>query len=188
MASVFGLSILAWLFEASMYAVLGNWGFNLKGPDGQSLPFYVYVLATSFANLSTLIPQAPGYVGVFDFIAKQVLVDVFGVVGKDAVSYVLVLHAALLLPVTLLGFFYLARESLSWRDLTRLEETRAAASEQAHELEGPFTDIELVQEGRIAEGATEGPVAGERDDEAASTDGLDEPTAKLNASREREKV
>jgi uncharacterized protein (TIRG00374 family) len=151
MAAVFGLSILAWLFETSMYYILGNWGFNLQS-GGSPLPFYAYMLATSFANLSTLIPQAPGFVGVFDAIAKIVLVGAFGVPGNQAISYVLVLHAALLIPITLLGFVYLARESLSWRDLTTLEKSRAEASAQAHELEGPFTDYELVQEGKISEG------------------------------------
>jgi uncharacterized protein (TIRG00374 family) len=152
MASVFGLSIVAWLLESSMYYVLGTWGFSLKTADGTFLPFYAYVLATSFANLSTLIPQAPGFVGVFDAIAKIVLVGAFGVESSRAISYVLVLHAALLLPITLLGFVYLWRESLSWRDLTGLEKSRARASGQAHELEGPLTDIELVQEGKITEG------------------------------------
>jgi glycosyltransferase 2 family protein len=169
MASVFVLSIAAWLLEASMYYVLGTWGFSLKTADGTFLPFYAYVLATSFANLSTLIPQAPGFVGVFDAIAKIVLAGAFGVEGTKAISYVLVLHAALLLPITLLGFVYLWRESLSWRDLTGLEKTRAAASVQAHELEGPFTDIELVQEGKITEG--DGQDAADQADVGEAVDG-----------------
>ncbi|HKP53423.1 MAG TPA: lysylphosphatidylglycerol synthase transmembrane domain-containing protein [Chloroflexia bacterium] len=155
MATVLVLSLIAWLFETGMYYTLGTWGFDLRGGDGQPLPFYAYMLATSFANLSTLIPQAPGFIGVFDWIAKVVLVGAFGVVGDLGISYVLVLHAALLIPVTLLGFVYLWRESLSWKDLTGLEKTRAAASNQAHELEGPFTDIELVQEGKITQGDAE---------------------------------
>jgi glycosyltransferase 2 family protein len=148
MFSVFGLSIVAWLFETAMYFVLGNWGFDLRTSDGP-LPFYAYMLVVAFANLSSLIPQAPGYIGVFDWIAKVVLVGVFGAGESLALTYVLVLHAALLLPVTLLGFFYMARESLSWRDLTNLEKARAEASEKAHELEGPLTDFELVQEGKL---------------------------------------
>lgn len=152
MASVFGLSILAWLFESSMYYVLATWGFNIVGSDGKPLPFYAYILATAFANLSTLIPQAPGFIGVFDAIAKIVFVGAFGVESTLATSYVLVLHAALLVPVTLLGFFYLARESMSWRDLTGLEKSRSAAADRAHELEGPISDIELVNEGEIIEG------------------------------------
>jgi uncharacterized protein (TIRG00374 family) len=155
LAIVFALSVVAWLMESAMYYALGTWGFNLLGGDGLPLPFYAYILATSFANLSTLIPQAPGYVGVFDAIAKVVLVGAFGALSGVATSYVLVLHATLIIPITILGFIYLWRESLSWKDLTGLEKTRAAASQQAHELEGPFTDIELVQDGKITQGDAE---------------------------------
>src|SRR5687768_6079765 len=156
LGAVFVLSIAAWLFETGMYYMIGSWGFNLIGSDGDPLPFYAYMLATSLINLSTLIPQGPGYVGVFDAVAKIVLVGAFGVESSSATSYVLVLHyPALLLPVTMLGFVYLARESLSWSELTGLEKTRAKAAEQAHEMEGPLTDIELVQEGKISEGEAE---------------------------------
>lgn|GEM_PF-70906 len=158
LAAVFGLSILAWLFETGMYYVLGTWGFNLMSDDGRGplLPFYAYMLATAFVNLSTLIPQGPGYIGVFDAVAKIVLVGAFGVLEAQATSYVLVLHyPALLLPITLLGFFYMGRESLSWKELTGLEKTRAKASQQAHEMEGPLTDIELVQEGKMTTGEAE---------------------------------
>lgn len=167
--AVFGLSIVAWLFEATMYYVLGTWGFNLVSDEGQALPFYVYVLVTAFVNLGTLVPQAPGFAGVFEAIAMLVLVGGFGVNENSAISYVLVLHVALLLPVTALGFFYLWRESLSWKELTGLEKTRAEAAEQAHELEGPLTDIELAQDDIISMGdpsaERELEAAGEEDQE-----------------------
>lgn len=149
--AILGLSIAAWLFEAGMYYIIGVWGFNLRGAGGGLLPFYVYLLATAAVNLGTLIPQGPGYIGVFEAIAKAVLVGAFGAAPNDALSYVLVLHATLLIPVTLLGFFYMWRQSVSYSDLVRLEEARAEASEQAHELEGPLTDIELAQEGKITQ-------------------------------------
>ncbi len=163
-SAVFGLSIVAWLFETGMYYVLGTWGFHLLGGDGQPLPFYAYMLATAFVNLSTLLPQAPGYLGVFHFVALAVLAGAFGVNKDLAASYVLVLHAALVLPVTLVGFYYLWRESLSWSELTGLEQKRAEAAVQAHELEGPLTDIELVQEGKITNSEAEEALeqAGER--------------------------
>ena len=154
LGAVLLLSIVAWSFESGMYYTIGNWGFDLRGIDGQPLPFYVYVMVTGFVNLGTLIPQAPGFLGVFEFIAQAVLHGAFGVDLHQSISYVLVLHIALLLPVTLLGFYYMARQSISYRQLVRLEESRFQASEQAHELEGPLTDIELVQEGKITEGDT----------------------------------
>jgi uncharacterized protein (TIRG00374 family) len=160
MLLVFVLSFAAWLFEAGMYYVIGSWGFNLVGSDGASVPFYAYVLATGIVNLSTLIPQAPGYVGVFEVVGKGVLVGAFGVGSGVATSYVLLLHAALYLPVTLLGVVFLARESLSWRELTDLEKQRVEASEQAHELEGPVTDVELAQEGKLPDQGADRPNQG----------------------------
>ncbi len=155
MLSVLGLSVVAWLFEAGMYYVIGTWGFRLTDAGGQLLPFYVYMLATAGVNLATLIPQGPGYIGVFEAVAKGVLVGAFGVAENPSLSYVLVLHAALLIPVTLLGFFYMARESMSYEDLVKLEETRAEAAQEAHELEGPLTDIDLAQPGSSGGGDAE---------------------------------
>ena len=112
---VLGTSILAWVMETGMYWVLGEWGFNLN------LPFAAYMITTAAANLSTLVPSTPGYVGVFDFVAKAVLENLFKIPTAIATSYVIVLHAALYFPVTLWGIVYMFRESLSWSDLGRLE-------------------------------------------------------------------
>lgn len=157
MLLVFVLSITAWLLEAGMYYVIGSWGFNLIGSDGTAVPFYAYVLTTGIVNLSTLIPQSAGYWGVFEAISKVVLVGAIGVDSNLTTSYVLLLHAALYFPVTLLGVFFLARESLSWRELTDLERQRAEASEEAHELEGPITDVELAQEGKLPDQGADRP-------------------------------
>jgi uncharacterized protein (TIRG00374 family) len=118
-AGVLGTSILAWVLETSMYWVLGEWGFNLN------LPFAAYMITTAAANLSTLVPSTPGYVGVFDFVAKAVLENLFNITRAVATSYVIVLHAALYFPVTLWGIIYMFRESLSWSDLGRLEKGEA---------------------------------------------------------------
>src|SRR5262249_9404231 len=67
------------------------------------------MLTTAVANLGTLIPSSPGYIGVFDFLGRSVLGQ-FGIPATTALAYVLVVHAALVLPVTLLGFWYAWRE------------------------------------------------------------------------------
>src|SRR5581483_1856909 len=94
-------SMLAWLFEAGMYAVLAL-GFGII------LPFPVFVLATAVANLVTIVPSTPGYVGVFDVPVKSIL-TLFGVDASVAASYTLLLHAALIVLVVLLGL------GLTWR-------------------------------------------------------------------------
>jgi uncharacterized protein (TIRG00374 family) len=112
---VLGTSILAWLLETTMYWLIGEYGFNL------GLPFFAYMITTGAANLSTLVPSTPGYIGVFEAAAMGVLVGLFNSNQPQALSYVLVLHAALYFPVTLWGIIYMFRESISWSDLGRLE-------------------------------------------------------------------
>lgn len=109
--TVLALSILAWLFETAMYLVIAM-GFNI------TLPFAVFLLACAFANLVTIAPSTPGYVGVFDAPVVYVL-TLFGVEQNLATSYTLVLHAALILPVTILGLYYLWRAGLSLEKMTR---------------------------------------------------------------------
>lgn len=112
-------SILAWLCEATMYLLVAR-AFDLDiGPSG-------ILLVTAVANLATLIPSSPGYVGPFE--AGVVLaLGALGISREIALSYAVVLHATLYFPVTLLGLFYWWRESLSWREVRRAAATEEAA-------------------------------------------------------------
>jgi uncharacterized membrane protein YbhN (UPF0104 family) len=56
----------------------------------------------------TVLPSSPGFVGVFDFLGRSVLGQ-SGVPAAAALASVPVVHAALVLPVTLLGFWYARR-------------------------------------------------------------------------------
>lgn len=98
-------SLLAWGFEAAMYAVVAL-GFGI------AVPFSVFVLATAIANLVTIVPSTPGYVGVFDAPVRYVLVH-FGVDVNVAASYTLLLHAILVFPVVILGLIFTWRLGLS---------------------------------------------------------------------------
>lgn len=108
-AIILALSLGAWLCEATMYFVVAmGFGFNLGFP--------AYMLTAAVANLGAMVPAAPGYVGTFDVGALASLL-LFGASPGRAGGYVLVLHLALLVPVTLLGFYYLWRANLSLRSL-----------------------------------------------------------------------
>jgi uncharacterized protein (TIRG00374 family) len=108
---VYGLTLVAWLCETGMYLLIAI-GFGIE------LPFSVFLLAAAFANLVTIAPSTPGYIGVFDAPIVYTLTS-FGVDPNLATSYTLVLHAALYLPVTLVGFYYLWRTGLSLGQMTR---------------------------------------------------------------------
>ncbi len=112
--AIFALSLLAWLCETAMYFVIA-FGFDL------ALPFPAFLLATAFANLATIMPSTPGYVGVFDAAIVYTLTQLFSVESNLATSYTLVLHAALYLPVTLLGFYYAGRMGLSLAQMSHAD-------------------------------------------------------------------
>jgi uncharacterized membrane protein YbhN (UPF0104 family) len=99
-------SVVIWLFETGMYwFVMQAFTFEVD--------FSAMMLMNGTVNLATMIPSAPGYVGTFDATGIAVL-EAYGVARPIAAGYTLVLHAALWLPITLLGAYFFARESLSW--------------------------------------------------------------------------
>ncbi len=93
-------SVVAWGFEASMYwTVARAFGLPLAGAMTQAAA----LLTTAIANLATLVPSGPGYVGTFE---AGVLLAVNGALGISrglALSYAVLLHVLLWLPVTVWG-------------------------------------------------------------------------------------
>jgi hypothetical protein len=73
------------------------------------------MLMNGIVNLATTIPSAPGYVGTFDAPGIAVLAA-YNVPLAIATAYTLVLHAALWLPITLVGAYYFFKEGLRWTD------------------------------------------------------------------------
>jgi uncharacterized membrane protein YbhN (UPF0104 family) len=110
-AGVLATSIVAWLLETAVYLVVGQ-AFGLTGDGG------AYLLALSIANLGTMIPSSPGYVGTFDALVQRALA-LFAVPDAVALAYAFVLHLAIWLPPTLIGLFYLWRYNLSLGRITR---------------------------------------------------------------------
>ncbi|MFQ6016088.1 MAG: lysylphosphatidylglycerol synthase transmembrane domain-containing protein [Anaerolineae bacterium] len=119
---VFVTSVAIWLTETVKY-----W-FVMHGfPFYQ--PFHVLMLMAAVVNLATTIPSSPGYVGTFDAPGIEIL-KTFKVPGDLATSYTLVLHAALWFPVTVLGFFYMWQESLSWGEIGVAAQARELGAER----------------------------------------------------------
>lgn len=100
-------SIVIWLLET------GKYWFVMQAFDFQ-VSFFALMLMNGIVNLATTIPSAPGYIGTFDAPGIAVL-SAFGVDQGVAAGYTLVLHAALWLPITLLGAYYMIREGISWK-------------------------------------------------------------------------
>jgi uncharacterized protein (TIRG00374 family) len=108
---IFFTSVIIWLLETFKYWFV-MYAFHF------TVSFFALMLMNGVVNLATTLPSAPGYIGTFDGPGIEVL-KVFGVNPATAAAYTLVLHAALWLPITLLGFIYMAFESLNWRDFDK---------------------------------------------------------------------
>ncbi len=110
---VFLTSVIIWLLETGKYwFVMHAFSFQVS--------FFALMLMNGIVNLATTIPSAPGYIGTFDAPGIAVL-TAYGVEQATAVGYTLVLHAALWLPITALGLYYMAREGIKWSDSLRAE-------------------------------------------------------------------
>jgi hypothetical protein len=123
---LFVTTIVIWLMETVKYWLIWH-GFSANA-GYRDLPFIDFMLFNGVANLSTIIPSGPGYIGTYEAAG----VAIFSALGIDqslAVAYTLVMHIALWLPVTLLGGFFMLREGLRWTDLGALSKERRALSE-----------------------------------------------------------
>jgi hypothetical protein len=110
-------SALIWLTETTKYWFVMH-AFDFGDSE---VSFFVLMLMTAVVNLATTLPSSPGYVGTFDEPGIEIL-KVFDVNEHVAAAYTLVLHAALWLPITLLGFYYMARQGVRWQDFRRASE------------------------------------------------------------------
>lgn len=127
LALVSGTSLLAWGLEAGMYWTIAR-GFG--GDLADVMTFAASLMTTGVANLATLIPSSPGYVGPFETATVLVVNGALDIPRTVALSYAIVVHAALWGPITVLGAIEWSRQQLS---MARMRQTATddAASEPA---------------------------------------------------------
>ena len=125
---IFVTSIVIWLLETVKYWFVMH-AFTVV------VSFFTLMLMNGVVNVATTLPSAPGYIGTFDAPGIEVL-TIFDVDQAVAASYTLVLHAALWLPITLLGLWYMFREGLSWEEFTEV-------AKKADDKEKPTTTTSL---------------------------------------------
>jgi glycosyltransferase 2 family protein len=107
---VFVTSVVIWLLETVKYwFVMHAFAFTIS--------FIGLMLMNGVVNLTTTIPSAPGYIGTFEVGAR--VLEALDVEYSLAFGYTIVLHAALWLPITLLGGYYMIRHGVKWRDFER---------------------------------------------------------------------
>lgn len=106
---VAGWSLIIWGIEATSYLLVLR-GIHPTLPSGT--PVLAALLMMVLVNLSSLIPSAPGYVGVFQAAGVMAL-GAFGVPSGVALAVAIVAHASQWVTVTTIGLAFTARESLS---------------------------------------------------------------------------
>ena len=111
---VMALSLVIWVLGGAEIYLLG-FSFHMH------LPFMGACLVAICLALAVALPQAPGYIGVFHIAVLKSL-DIFGIQTTAAQSYAIVLWAISILPSTLMGFFFLWREGIAFREVVKLEE------------------------------------------------------------------
>lgn len=109
-------------------ALLGVFFFNFV-PWGLEL-FTYYFIAHTFGldlnlrqcslimgvtNLAMILPSAPGGLGLFEMGGMMVM-TLYGLEKTVALAYIVVVHAVILLPINLWGFYFLWREGISFSD------------------------------------------------------------------------
>ena len=95
-AALLALSMVLWLVEGGVYAVLGGVaGVHLSLLDG------LYVM--SLANIAALVPAAPGYVGTYDAAVLLGVSLVTSAGHSEALAYVVLVRFVLFVPITVAG-------------------------------------------------------------------------------------
>jgi len=113
---IFFTSVLIWSIETVVYwLVMQAFQFNIS--------FFSLMLINGVVNLATMLPSAPGYIGIFEA-PGIALLQAFGVAGGIAAGYTVVLHVTLWLPITLVGAIYFLREGLSWGQKISIDESQ----------------------------------------------------------------
>jgi len=131
---VAGTSLLAWGLEASMYYTLAR-GFSQQLRDAMGIA--ATLLTTGVANMATLIPSSPGYIGQFEYGVKLVVYNALGVPESEALAYAIFVHAALFFPITVWGVVEWSRRQLSFRNIQRAADRDASVQAASTSAEMP---------------------------------------------------
>jgi uncharacterized membrane protein YbhN (UPF0104 family) len=111
-------SVVIWAVISAYY-----WLVLLAFDPGQ--PFVAGLAVASVTALGMTIPASPGYIGVFEFLARETMV-LFGMAPESALSYALVAHAIVYLVYTLLGLVSMVQQNLTY---TEIQERISAEAE-----------------------------------------------------------
>jgi uncharacterized protein (TIRG00374 family) len=113
---------IAWIMVLSFMV----WGviftsFYVAYPAfGLQLSFFSAVLLTVLIAAAVAMPSSPGFIGTYHF-ACAIGLTLLGVEANKAKGFAILVHAAAIIPVIILGLVFSAREGLNLRQLQKME-------------------------------------------------------------------
>jgi uncharacterized protein (TIRG00374 family) len=84
-------------------------------------PFYAPFLLLVIIATGVAIPSSPGFIGTLQFFCVIGLA-LFGVPKSESLGFSIVFHASQYIPITLLGFFFMWKEHLHFKEITVAQE------------------------------------------------------------------
>jgi len=111
------LSLGVWFcYPLSTYVLARGFGLDL--------PLAGALVVQSMVTVAVVAPQAPGFIGPFQA-AATAGAELFGVSRGDAGAFGMMMWAVNVIPITIVGLWYLRREGLSLRRLAQASERAA---------------------------------------------------------------
>lgn len=110
---VFGYSFLAWTVEVFTYYLMA-YSMSIK------INFFIVCLIMAVANFAIMAPSTSGGVGPFEFFGVAIML-LFSFQKEIAVTYIVLIHSMILLPIIFLGIIFVFTEGLNFNKLIKTE-------------------------------------------------------------------
>ena len=120
--------LVLWSLLAFLVAALTNWLTARALGLGLSIPASLLLLAVLQISAVVPLPTSPGRIGVFHYLCVITLA-IFGIGRSEALTFGLILHVLVYLPMTVGGPLAIWNESVPWSDLRWLGRSKEDASE-----------------------------------------------------------
>ena len=104
------------LWSVAIWAVISGFYWLVLLAFDPNQPFIAGVAVASVTALGMTVPSSPGYIGVFEALARETMV-IFGMVPETALSYALVAHAIVYIIYTLLGLVSMAQQNVTYAEI-----------------------------------------------------------------------
>ncbi len=110
-AAILGWTTAHWLVNAIGYTLAFR-------AFGITVPLSAALFLLGFIALGAAVPSAPGFFGVFEYMAIQGLA-IYGVAKGQATSWAIGFHIVSFIPITVIGGYYFTRLGLGFSELQK---------------------------------------------------------------------